>query len=95
MSETARTGGRLPEPGHEGAADATTEGVQQPAEEESEPEGRRVVTRLERSGSGPGAGEEDIVRVETPVQHEGDEEVTHHPTLRGDSQRLAEEPETE
>lgn len=76
-------GSRVPEPGSKGAPDETTEGSDaRPAGRD--PHGRKLVTRLGRSGVGPGAGEEDIVRVKVPVQQEGgdDAEATRHPTLR-------------
>ena len=67
----------LPEPGREAAAGVTAQGM-----DDAEVAGR-TVRRLERSGAGPAAGEEDVVVVETPLQAAGDEEVTRHPTLRG------------
>jgi hypothetical protein len=84
MTSTDQDGGRLPEAGRDAAAGATTEGIED-AELELDEEGRGVLRRRERSGGGPAAGEEDIVSVETGVQREGDDDVTRHPTLRGDS----------
>ena len=79
-------GDRVPPAGAEGAAGATTEGVDDAALE-SDGEGRPVLRRRERSGTGPGAGEEDIVSLEAGLQDPADPSPTRHPTLRGTQNR--------
>jgi len=69
---------QAPKPGRDADPDSTTEGVD-PA---VETHGERVIKR-EQSSLGPGTGENDVVKVTSPVQHE-DDEVTSHPSLRDD-----------
>lgn len=44
-----------------------------------------TVTTREESRVGPGAGDNPVVKVTAPVQHE-DDAVTKHPTLRQDGE---------
>jgi hypothetical protein len=74
----------VPEPGHAAAPDGTSQGMEPAVASDS----GETVTHLEQSSVGPGAGESEVVKVTSPVQHE-DDEVTSHPTLRDD--RKAEE----
>lgn len=69
---------RIPEPGSAAAPDSPSD----PQDDVKVDEERDVVTRHEESSVGPGAGESAVVRVTAPVEHEGEDEATRHPTLR-------------
>jgi hypothetical protein len=75
MSEDSQ---RVPEPGREAAPDSTSQGMD-PAVAPNP--GDAMVTTHGQSRVGPGAGENEVVKVTAPVQDE-DDEVTSHPTLR-------------
>ena len=78
-SHQRRAAEPVPDPGTEAAPDSPSE----PRDGVEVDEDQGVVTRLEESSVGPGAGESAIVRVTTPVQREDDEATrTRHPTLR-------------
>ena len=77
---------RLPKPGQESAPDETNEGVER-ASPARDRRGRRAVTRLGRSALGPGAGEEDLVRVEAPATRGDEPDPTRHGTFRAGADR--------
>ena len=77
MAAERNTRAPVPEPGTQAAPDSPSE-PQDDVELDDETDS---VTRSEESGVGPGAGESAIVRVTTPVEHEGDP-ATKHPSLR-------------
>jgi hypothetical protein len=68
----------VPPPGEESAPDSTTQGVDPAVQSEDD-----AVEHHEQSSLGPGRGANEVVKVRSPVQREGDE-VTSHPTLRDD-----------
>jgi hypothetical protein len=70
----------VPPPGEEAAPDSSTQGVDEAVHSDG-----NAVEHHEQSSVGPGAGENEVVKVRSPVQREGDE-VTSHPTLRNDEQ---------
>lgn len=69
---------RTPDSGTEAASDATTEGVDARVVPEDD-----EVERIAETSTGPGAGENELVKVTTPRRTQ-DKDIPTHPTLRNE-----------